>query len=131
MPSRVVAVSCAFLVFLVCVVRLGCGVGCCFLPALSLALVCFRRSRGVFVFGFSCAECPPCAASLVCVLSRSVWFRCGLGGAPVFRFGVFWLAASASGLSEVELLSSSALWIPAVAVSDVAVSFMPLVGYRC
>ena len=49
----------------------------------------------------------------------------------MFRFGVFWLAASASGLSEVELLLSRALWIPAVAASDVVVAFMPLVGYRC
>lgn len=119
-PHCVVIVSLAFVVFLVRVVRLRCGARRCLLSALSLALVCFRRSRGVSVFGFSCAECPPCAVSLVCVLYRSGWFRCGLGGAPVLRFGVFWLAASASGLSEVNLLLSRALWIPPVAANDVS-----------
>jgi len=77
-PPRVAAVSCAFLVFLVRVVRLGCDVGRCFLCALSLALVCFRWSRGVPAFGVQLRRVSStCGVLGVCVVP-SVCFRRGL-----------------------------------------------------
>lgn len=95
--------------------------GACVLSAVSWRLCLWVQLRRV---SSACGVFGMCAVP-------SVWIRCGLGCAPVLRFGVFWLAASASGLSEGELLLSRALWIPAVAASDVAVAFMLLADYRC